>query len=426
MGAIAIRRASRMLDWTPGGGVAREMIRAFESLSQVMPSFGAELMHSSRRAGRAACYGTLGAGLLCLSVACANPGADTGRDRHEVINSPVPVETATAQVQTVPITVEAVGSVEAVATVEVRAQVTGQLRSVLFAPGQLVRKGQPLFLLDARPFEAALRQAEAVVSRDTAQAADARGQLTRMQNLFGRGLVPRDQLEAQRASSAALEATVVADRALVDQARRNLQYARIEAPITGRTGELLANAGDLVRANDANPLVTINQLAPIYVSFPVPARLLPQVRRQSAAGALSVTAHESSSAAPSTHEEGRVTFIDNAVDPASATILLKATFANESRDLWPGLFVQVTLRLAEQDDAIVVPATAVQSSQDGQYVYVVTPEGTAQVRDVTVDRQQGPSSVIASGLRGGERVVTDGHLRLTPGAQVALDDEATD
>jgi membrane fusion protein, multidrug efflux system len=350
-----------------------------------------------------------------ISAACSRgePHAAAAEDpARSAAGAPTPVVTAQVAVKTMPVTVDAVGTVEAMSTVEVRAQVAGQIQSILFTPGQQVQKGQPLFALDARPFQAALKQAEAVAARDRAQAEDAKAQRTRLQNLFDRGIVPRDQLDTQNASAAAAEATLAADLAAVEQARLNLQYTRIDAPITGRTGALLAHAGDLVRANDANPLVTINQLEPIYVSFAVPGRLLIDIRRHAASGPLTVRTKGEIEA------EGKVTFIDNAVDPTTATINLKATFPNRDAQLWPGLFVQVGLTLSEQRNAVVVPAIAVQPSQQGPYVYVVRSDDTVEMRRVEVDRQQGDQTIVAKGLEGGEEVVTEGQLRLRPGVRV--------
>ena len=302
-----------------------------------------------------------------------------------------------------------------------------------------MRKGQPLFVLDPRPLEAAVRQAEAVLAKDTAEAKDAAANRQRSDDLFKRGLIPRSDYETQVATATALEATLAADRAQVDQAQLNLQYARIRAPIDGRTGALMAHVGDLVRANDTNPLVTINQISPIYVTFAVPSRYLIDIRRfasrsplvvaatgprssTQAAGAAPPSDGESDPTPPGSepHAQGTVTFIDNAVDSATATIKLKATFPNKDRDLWPGLFVQVSLQLSSQPDAVVVPAAAVQTSQQGQYVYVVKADRTVELRHVKLDRQQEGKAVIASGLRGGEEVVTEGQLRLTPGAQITI------
>lgn len=369
-------------------------------------------------------FGSLAGAIgLCLllavaSTACARaePDATAAEPSTEApergSEAPTPVVTAPVLVKTMPVTIDAVGTVEAMSTVELRAQVTGQLRQILFTPGREVRKNQPLFVLDTRPFEAAVKQAEAIVARDRAQAGDAHAQRTRLQNLFNRGIIPRDQFDTQTASAAALDATLAADEAQLEQARLNLQYTHIAAPIDGRTGALMVHIGDLVRANDTNPLITINQLAPIYVTFSVPARRLIDIRRYAARAPLTVTTKGDIAA------EGTVSFIDNAVDATTATIDLKATFPNRNHDLWPGLFVQVALQLSSQPDAVVVPATAVQPSQQGSYVYVVKGDRTVEMRTVRVERQQGDEAIIASGLQAGEEVVTEGQLRLTPGTRV--------
>jgi multidrug efflux system membrane fusion protein len=338
-----------------------------------------------------------------------------------------------------PVSVSAVGTVEASSTVDIRAQVTGQLSAIHFREGQDVPQGMPLFSLDQRPFRAAVQQAEAVLARDTAQAANAQAQLKRAQDLFNRGLIPRDQFETQNATANALEATVAADRAAVETARLNLQYAEIRAPISGRTGALNVHVGDLVRANDTTPLVVINRLSPVYVAFSVPGRLLSEVRRYQGMKPLTVSVRASGgeagvqpaaisgqTAAPaadpgmSADERGAVTFIDNAVDPTTGTIKLKATFPNRNRSLWPGLFVQVALTLTTNPKALVIPAIAVQTGQQGQFVYVVKEDQTVEVRPVRLDREVGNDAVIAQGLTTGEQVVTDGQLRLTPGARVMV------
>jgi len=362
----------------------------------------------------------------------------------------VPVVTAHSVAKEMPVTLPAVGTAEPLVTVQVRAQVTGQLSRVHFAEGQEVRQGDTLFTLDARPFEAALRQAEAVLARDTAQFKNAQSQQTRFKELFDKGLIPRDQFETQSANASALEATLAADQSQVENARLSLQYTTIKAPISGRTGALAVHAGDLVRANDTAALVVINQVAPIYVSFSVPGRYLPDIRQGQARHPLRIEARSrpgdapgapqlpppppgsgGPGTAPSTRvapndppvtssltEGGVVSFIDNTVDPTTGTIKLKGTFNNADHALWPGLFVQVTLILSSQPNAVVVPAAAVQASQAGQYVFVVKPDHTVEMRNVTVGRQQGEEMVIAQGLKAGEEVVTDGHLRLTPGARV--------
>jgi len=362
---------------------------------------------------------------------------------------PVPVVTAKVQSKSVPVTIPAVGTAEPLSTVQIRAQVTGQLSAVNFAEGQEVKKGQLLFTIDPRPFDAALAQAQAVLARDTATQQNAQQQAARYEDLFKRGLIPRDQYETQRASNQSLQATLEADRAAVDNAKLNLNYTRIMAPMTGRTGALGVHTGDLVRANDTTPMVVINQVSPIYVTFSVPGRYVGDIRRFQAQKPLVVKAQGQSPLPPGAQapppqvltpslaqqvspgqgatapvpagvvETGRVSFIDNSVDASTGTIKLKGTFDNTDQGLWPGLFVQVTLHLTNDQNAIVVPAAAVQPSASGQYVYVVKADRTAEVRPVTVARQQGEEMIIASGLSAGEEVVTDGQLRLTPGAQVS-------
>jgi multidrug efflux system membrane fusion protein len=365
--------------------------------------------------------------------------AGGGRGRGE--SAPVPVVTARVEAKPVPVSIPAVGTAEALSSVQIRSQVTGQLGTVHFSEGQEVRKGQPLFTLDARPFEVALQQAQAVLARDTATAENARSQQARYADLFKRGLIPRDQFETQSASTTSLQATLAADQAAVDTAKLNVQYTKILAPISGRTGVLGVHVGDLVRANDTAPMVVINQLSPIYVTFSVPGRFLGDIQRFQARKPLVVRARSGSGAAPGPSaaasaqpepadgadapasaanviDTGTVSFIDNTVDATTGTIKLKGIFPNASHGLWPGLFVQVGLDLTTDAGALVVPAAAVQSSQTGQYVYVAKPDHTVEMRTVTVQRQQGNEMIIAQGLKAGEEVVTDGHLRLTPGARI--------
>ncbi|HEX5476109.1 MAG TPA: efflux RND transporter periplasmic adaptor subunit [Vicinamibacterales bacterium] len=349
----------------------------------------------------------------------------------------MPVVTAVATSRAVPVTIDAVGTAEAFTTVQLRSQITGQLSDVHFSEGQDVRKGQLLFSIDARPFQASLQQAQAVLAKDAAQAKNSQAEATRYADLYKRGLLPRDQYEAQEASNASLQETLNADKAAVEQAKLNLEYTRIVSPIDGRTGALMVHVGDLIRANDTNPMVVINKLSPIYVTFSVPGRFLNDIRHYQGQKALKVQAWSPSTTLPGSqapppssespdvegaatgpHSVGTVSFIDNAIDPTTGTIKLKGTFANTNHSLWPGLFVQVTLLLTTQTHAIVIPSGAVQNSQQGTYVYVVKPDHTVEYRSVTVQRQQGEDSIIARGVTPGETVVTDGQLRLTPGAKV--------
>ena len=353
-------------------------------------------------------------------------GRGAGRGGGEG-SAATPVISARAEMKAMPVTIDAVGSAEAISTVDIRPQITGQLQQVLFEAGQDVRKGQPLFVIDRRPLESSLIQAEAIASKDEAQLKNATAQRQRAEDLLKRGILARSDYDTNVAAAAALEATLAADRAQVEQARLNLQYAQIVSPLDGRTGALNTHVGDLVRTNDALPMVTINQVTPIYVTFSVPARFLNDIRK--AGSVLPVTATnqkagvqaaQPSSKMPSMplNAKGSVTFVDNAVDPTTATIKLKASFPNLDRELWPGLFVQVSLQLALQPHAVVVPSVALQTSQQGQYIYVVKADKTVEMRPVTIDRQQGDETVIADGLKGGEEIVTQGQLRLTPGAHV--------
>jgi multidrug efflux system membrane fusion protein len=328
------------------------------------------------------------------------------------------VNTAIVAEKAMPLELNVIGSAEAFSTVAVRAQITGALTSVTFREGDDVKKGQVLFSLDRRPLEAALEQARANLQRDTAQSANAKSQAQRYQDLAARGIATKEQVDTTTTAAAALEATLGADRAAVDNATVQLQYATIAAPISGRTGALMVNEGNLVRANDVTPLVIINQVTPIYVSFGIPEARLPELKRYMAQGSVKVEAlAPNDTTAPSV---GRITFVDNTVDPTTGTIRIKGTFPNETRHLWPGQFVNVSVTLMTDPRAIVVPTPAVQTGQQGQYVFVVKPDQTVELRTVTVARAADGDSVIQQGLKAGETVVTDGHLRLTPGSRVSV------
>jgi membrane fusion protein, multidrug efflux system len=326
------------------------------------------------------------------------------------------VAVATAQRKAMPVEIRALGSVEPYSTVGVHAQLTGQLTTVDFTEGDDVREGQALFTLDRRPLEATLRQAQANLDRDLAQAANAAAQAGRYKDLAARGIVATEQVESSAAAATALRATVDADRAAVDSAKVQLQYATIAAPLSGRTGALMAHEGSLVRANDTVPLVVINQTSPVYVSFGIPEARLAELKRHLAHGAIAVRASppaEAGEAAP-----GRITFVDNTIDPATGTIKLKGTFANVDGRLWPGQFVNVVATLTTDPNALVVPMTAIQAGQQGSFVFRIKPDQTVELRPVDVAWTQGADAVIARGLEAGDAVVTEGHLRLTPGSRI--------
>jgi multidrug efflux system membrane fusion protein len=337
--------------------------------------------------------------------------------------------------KSVPLDIQVIGTVEPERTVAVHAQITGALTEVRFREGDDVTAGQELFALDRRPLEAALAhaeatlaQAEATLARDVAQAANARAQSTRYQDLAQRGIATKEQVDQTRTAATALDATVdanraavEADRAAVENARIQLQYATIPAPISGRTGALIVHQGSLVRANDTTPLVTINQVAPISVTFGVPEARLTELKQYIARGGVVVSAQLPGS---SDRVTGRISFIDNAVDRSTGLIKVKGTFANADRRLWPGQFVNVTVTLTTVPNAVTVPSVAVQVGPQGQFVYVVKPDQTADLRPVKVSRTHGDDSIVESGLTGEETVVTDGQIRLSPGSKVSFKTEA--
>jgi multidrug efflux system membrane fusion protein len=333
----------------------------------------------------------------------------------------IPVAVGKVVRKTMPLDLRVIGAVEPAQTVEIRAQVPGQLMSVRFKEGDDVKQGDVLFTVDRRPLDAALKQAEANLQRDVAQSANADVQAQRLSDLAERGIVSRDQLDTAKAAAAALAGTIEADRAAVENARIQIQYATITAPLSGRTGRLMVYEGSLLRANDVTPMVVINQLSPINVSFAVAeAQLAPLKRYLQQTG---VTVNVSPPSDPASQSTGRVTFIDNSVDPTTGTIKVKGSFPNTDHVLWPGQFVNVVLTLSSDRDAIVVPTAAVQTGQDGQYVFVIKKDQSAELRPVKVSRTDGADTIVASGLQADEVVVTDGHLRLTPGAKVTIRNE---
>jgi multidrug efflux system membrane fusion protein len=330
----------------------------------------------------------------------------------------VPVTAATVIQKAVPVQLRAIGNVEAYSTISVKSQIEGVLTRVHFKEGQYVNKGDILFTIDPSPYEAALKQAEANLAKDNAQLENAHKEVSRYEDLVKKGYVAQEQYDQIRTNAAALEATVNADKALVENANLQLKYCYIYSPINGRTGNLIANEGNLIKANADNPMVTINQIQPIYVTFSVPEQYLNEIKKYMADGKLNVEAFISKEDVMP--EQGVLTFIDNTVDMATGTIKLKGTFANKVKRLWPGQFVNVLLTLTMQPNAIVIPSQAVQAGQSGVYVFVIKSDLTAESRPVVVARSLDGESVIEKGLKPGEKVVTDGQLRLVPGAKVEI------
>ena len=328
----------------------------------------------------------------------------------------VPVVAATVEQKDVPVQVQAIGSVEAYSMVAVKTQITGQLTTVNFREGQDVKQGDLLFELDKRPFEADLKKQEANLNRDIAQAQLAHVQLKRYAALLKEGVIAKEQYDQIQSNADALDAAIEADKAAVENSRVQLQYCSIYSPINGRVGTILIHQGNMIKANDV-PLVNINQIEPIRVAFTVPEQYLGEVKKFAANGKLPVQATIQGDNRPAI---GKLSFIDNSVDTTTGTIKLKGEFANTDRRLWPGQFVNVTLTLNTQPNAIVVPSQAVNTGQQGQFVFVIKPDMTVETRPVTVVRTGNGQSVIDKGLAAGEKVVTDGQLRLVPGAKVEL------
>lgn len=354
--------------------------------------------------------------LLGAVGACSKPAAPP--------RPPVAVTVAASTRGEAPYLVLANGLVEPMQSVSVQSQVGGVLLQVHFREGDEVQAGQRLFTIDPRPYEAALRQAEAVLARDLAQAENARRDSARFAALVQKDYVTRSQADQAASNATALAAVVEADRAAVANARFNLDNATIRAPIAGKTGALLVREGNLVRPGAAPPLVVINQIRPILVRFSVPEREFPLVQRYASRRALPVhVRYAPNDAKLDTPVEGSLSFLDNEVDTTTGTVMLKGRFANDDRRLWPGQFVRVELELFRDSGAVLVPSQAVQISQDGAFVFVVDGEQKALMKPVTPGRPVGDLTVIEQGLGAGERVVTDGQGKLAPGATVDIKGE---
>jgi len=335
---------------------------------------------------------------------------------------PVPVTAGVVEQKTVPVQILIIGNVEAYSTVSVKSQIGGILTCVHFREGQYVKKGDILFTIDPRPYEAALKQAEANLSKNTAQLENARKEVRRYAELVQKGYVAQEQYDQISTDAASFEAIVDADMAVVENARLQLKYCYIYSPLTGRTGDLVTHEGNLIKANADTPMVVINQVQPVYVTFSVPEQNLSEIKRHMTEGNLRVEAILSKE--EENPEQGVLTFIDNAVDTATGTIKLKGTFANKGKRLWPGQFVNTVLTLTSQPDAIVVPSQSVQTGQKGQYVFIIKDDLTVEDQPVIVGRTLNGETVIEKGLQRGEKVVTDGQLRLVPGAKIEIKNRA--
>ncbi|WP_328746105.1 efflux RND transporter periplasmic adaptor subunit [Geomonas anaerohicana] len=352
--------------------------------------------------------------LLVLLSACLGAGCSKEAEKPKVKAAP-PVTVARAAVKDVPIELRAIGNVEAYATVALKSRVAGMITAVQFKEGDDVAKGALLFTVDPRPFQAQLAQAQANLARDLASANNAKEQAKRYASLWQEGIVTREQYDQLQANADSLSASVASLRAAVDNAKLQLDYCFIRSPMSGRTGGLTTHAGNLVKENDT-ALVTINQITPLYVTFSLPEKELATIKAR-IGGKLPVQARVAGSAVA---EQGTVTFLDNGVDPATGTIKVKATFANARKTLWPGQFVNVAITLDTRKGATVVPTRAVQTGQQGEFVYVVKPDATAEVRPVSTGPALDGVTVIEKGLVPGDTVVTDGQVKLVPGGKVVV------
>ena len=354
-------------------------------------------------------------GALIFLTACGNKGAvEAAADQRPA----VPVVVSTVEQRDIPVQISAIGNVEAYQTVQIRSQVNGQIENIFFKEGDDVKEGQLLFQLDKRPFQADLDRALGTLQHDQAQAANSRAQSERYTALEAQGVISREVAEQVRTQATADASAVAADKAAVEATRVQLQYTDIAAPIDARTGALLINKGNLVKANDTPFMVQLNQITPIYVTFTIPEIKLSEVRKFSNARRLRVFAYAKGQRVNAA--EGELTFIDNGVDMQTGTVKLKATFRNQNRHLWPGEFLDVVMELSIHKNAIVVPTKAIQSGQQGDYVYVVTSDNKAESRAVQPVGTYLNLTLVSTGVKAGEHVIVDGVVRVAPNAPVLV------
>jgi membrane fusion protein, multidrug efflux system len=354
--------------------------------------------------------------LAATSIFCGCSAKATGNDAQKKVSSPpVPVVVAQAEAKDVPVELRNVGNVEAFATVTIRSQITGQITKIHFREGQEVKAGDLLFTIDPRPSEGALKQSQADLKRDQAQLVSVKLEFERAKKLLENGIGSRDDYDKAEAAFHALEATIMSDEAAVSRAKLQVEFTSIRSPIDGRTGNLMVKEGNIVKAPD-DFLVTINQVHPIYITFSVPEQELPAIRQRMKASQLMVEGEVPGELGEPAR--GELAFIDNVVDTTTGRIKLKAVFANTNDVLWPGQFLQTKLILRTLNHATVVPDEAIQSSQTGDFVFVVKADSTVQKRPVVIGLSRRGMTVVESGVNGGETVVTDGQLRLKDGSPV--------
>ncbi len=349
-------------------------------------------------------------------LACSDKKNDPSKMKREKL---VPVTVSLVEEKTVPVQLTAIGNVEPFATVSIKSRVTGELKQVHFREGQDVSQGTLLFTIDPAPFDADLKKAQANLARNVALTNKAEEDLRRYADLIKKEFISREQYEQSVTNLEALKAQIKADQAAVETARLQVAYCSIRAPISGRTGTLLADKGNMIKANDDNKnMVVINQIQPIYCSFSLPEQNLADIKKYSSAGKLKIKA-----VIPKDQEhpeEGVVTFIDNMVDKTTGTIRIKGTFSNKEKRLWPGQFVNIILALTTQANTLTAPSQAIQTGLDGQYVFVIKPDLTVESRPVSISRSLNGQTVIEKGLKAGETVVTDGQFQLVSGTKVQI------
>ncbi|PKN52766.1 MAG: efflux RND transporter periplasmic adaptor subunit [Deltaproteobacteria bacterium HGW-Deltaproteobacteria-13] len=347
----------------------------------------------------------------CSKTPQETSGAKTGKERA------IPVMTANVITKEVPVEIKTFGNVQAHSSIQVKAEVGGNLARVHFRKGQSIKAGDLLFSIDSRSYKAALDQANANLARDRALEKNALINAERSKELLQQGFISRSDDDTAQANAASLTAVVKADEAAIVNAKLQVEHCSIRSPINGKVGDILVPEGTLIKANDV-PMVTINQIRPIEVFFSIPQAELPAVRKQMAVRKLKVMASLPQDTRPP--EAGDLFFIDNTIDKTTGTVQLAGTFSNDREVLWPGQYVNVTLVLSIQKDALVVPSVAVQTGREGKFVFAVKPDNTVEVRPVIARMAAGEETVIEKGLQAGERVVTDGQLGLVPGSRIEI------
>ncbi len=353
---------------------------------------------------------------ILLLAGCSSEGGKGNTDGKSARRPATPVATAVCTARDVPVGIDATGRVEASATVDIRSQVGGTLEAVHFSEGAQLRRGDLLFTIDPRPYKATVQAREADLAKNRAELANAEKELERYRPAAGRGFVSQTQADQAATRVVTLKAAVQSAEAALASARLDLQHCSLTAPIDGHAGEIAIDPGNLIKAGDDTPMVTINRIAPISIAFDVAGERLAELRQAMAGGQLQVAAIIPGSSTATVH--GVLTFVDNGIDPATGTIRLKAEFANARGELWPGQLTAVTLLLGSRQGALVVPSQAVQTGQDDPHVFVVKDDDTVEFRQVVTGITSGGETVIEKGLAAGERVVTDGHLQLVDGGAV--------